>query len=181
MTTPNFTLAPQLRGWRERAPFVPSLRPTPAPALRARHAPTWAPWWRPSVALKPGHDALAEDFDAPGEVSWDLARRGPADSRPCSPAGRCAMGNYPARPLAGALGSPRKIRREDAARSRLAKPSALVKAGLNGAIYGGPPTGGPPPVHRSPGRKRPGLFLESPQSSQASTRPVTLAMVSAAS
>src|SRR5690606_2572729 len=31
-----------------------------------------------------------------------------------------------------------------------------------GAIYGGPPKGGPPPVHRSPGRKRPGLFLESP-------------------
>lgn len=102
MTTLNFTLAPQLHGRRERAPFVPSLRFTSQEARSARHAPTWAPWWRLSAPLEPGRDALAAAFDALGEVSWDLAKpardaSGPEPGTlrmaPASDAGRCDSAN----------------------------------------------------------------------------------------
>lgn len=102
MTTPKFTHAPQLHGRRERAPFVPSPRSTSQEARSARHAPTWALWWPLSAPLEPGHDALAEAFDALGEVSWDLAKPAGGASRPetgtlrmapASDAGRCDSAN----------------------------------------------------------------------------------------
>ena len=46
MTPAKFTIAPQLRGRRDRAPVVPGLRPTPGHGSLARCEPTWAPWWR---------------------------------------------------------------------------------------------------------------------------------------
>lgn len=59
----------------------------------------------------------------------------------------------------------------EASRNRLLKKNFLtelvnsraVKSRLSQrAIYGGRPKGGPPPVHRSPGRKRPGLLSSRP-------------------
>lgn len=52
MDAAHFTPVPQLRGRRERAPVVPSPVPRREAARTARHARTWAPWWRSSAGAR---------------------------------------------------------------------------------------------------------------------------------
>ena len=66
MTPADVTLAPLLRGRRARAPFVREPRRARQPAIRARHAPALAAWWRSPKGARV-LDAAAE------KVSWDLA------------------------------------------------------------------------------------------------------------
>ena len=152
MNAAHITIAPQLPGPRERAPFVPSLRWTPGASRSARHAPTWAPWWRSSTLARLVRDALAEPFDAAGGVSWDLAEGaqvGPGgaarDSNraryawpPQPVAGRCESANLSQRPRVtrwirnanGFLG-----RCESANLSRLPSRRTFARGVANGAIF----------------------------------------------
>jgi hypothetical protein len=65
MTLADLTFAPLLRRRRARAPFVRAPRRARQPAIRARHAPALAAWWRSPKGARV-LDAAAE------EVSWDL-------------------------------------------------------------------------------------------------------------